>query len=311
MKPRWPLDIVVVGITHERYEQQLCKTGHNFHVIKTDRDWDRSYGKIPTNYIIRGEVPTYVNPDLVLCHLSGNRLDIANNIQRFYNIPVIRHTHTLPESQGEMEVFHSQRADVNTFISNYSMKCWETNGVVINHGLDTNFWKQNSSITRKPTVLSVVNLWADRDWACGWRLYNDIKKLLPNVEFKVLGKNPGLSKPAKSIEHLRDELSQCSVFLNTSLHSPIPMSVLEAASCSCAIVSTDTCMIPEIFTHGKNCLFAKTSEEFAHSISLLLHSPQKMVELGDNARNVICEDFNIDNFITNWNEVFYNAVSVN
>ena len=40
--------------THERYQTQLCKTGHNFYSFRYDncKEWDETYGKLPSNYYV-------------------------------------------------------------------------------------------------------------------------------------------------------------------------------------------------------------------------------------------------------------------
>ena len=36
--------------THERYEENLCKTGHNFYSLKYGKEWDTTYSQVPQNY---------------------------------------------------------------------------------------------------------------------------------------------------------------------------------------------------------------------------------------------------------------------
>ena len=60
-----PLNILTF-CTHERYEQKLCKTGHNFYSINYGKEWDTDYGDIPENYYVINEVPSYINFDLIL-----------------------------------------------------------------------------------------------------------------------------------------------------------------------------------------------------------------------------------------------------
>ena len=64
------------------------------------------------------------------------------------------------------------------------------------------------------------------------------------MPIKVLGDSPGLSKPAESIEALREAYKTSSIFLNTSIHSPVPTVLMEAMASGCAVVSTNNCMIP-------------------------------------------------------------------
>lgn len=308
-----PLDIIVIGCTHERYEQQLAQTGHNFWCLNDSvKQWNRSYGKIPENYHIINSIPIHVCPDLVMTHITYNRFNLGANYANFFSIPLIRHTHTIPESTEEANFFRASVPTIDTFISSYSMNLWNSNAesFVVNHGLDTNFWSPQEC-SSDGTIMSVVNFWKDRDWACGWNLYEQIKSMLPKASFKVFGDNKGLSSPAKSLEHLREELSKSRIFLNTSLHSPIPMSLLEAMACGCAVVSTDTCMIPEFVKHEENGLLGKTPEDLVNNIKRLQSDPELAKSLGENARKTIVEKYNINIFIERWNKIFNHAISIN
>lgn len=299
------LTILVVGATHERYEQQLSLSGHKFYSYKDGgKEWNTKYGPIPPNYTVLDSIPTYILPDLVLTHVSGARLELAHEIAHHYGIKVIRHTHTLPQSPQELRAFHDQRADLNTFISQYSCNAWgEKYGVVINHGLDTKFWCKEYEQNRNSSILSVVNFWKSRDWACGFSLYNKIKSIYTEGKYEVLGDNPGLSVPAGSLTHLRNRYNHCGIFLNTSQFSPIPMSLLEAMACGAPCVSSATCMIPEIIQHGYNGLLANTPEEFVSCLKSL-QDREFAQTLGDNARQTILNSFNIEQFVENWNIAF-------
>jgi len=302
------LNILVVGATHERYEQQLCLTGHKFYSYNDQvKVWNNQYGAKPDNYITLDSIPTYIRPDVVLTHVSGQRLEMANDIGAHFGIKVIRHTHTLPESLLEQENFHKQTADFNTFISEFSRKAWNSEGEVIPHGLDTEFWCP-INCERDDSILSVVNYIASRDWACGNTIYEQIKKLYKDGYFKIVGNNPGLSLPAGP-NALKTLYSNCGIFLNTSQFSPIPMSLLEAMACGIAVISTSTCEIPNIIEHGKNGLLAKTPEEFIECMKKLKNNEALTRTLGDNARKTILESFNIKNFIENWNSILYRAIT--
>lgn len=306
-----PLDIIVMGSTHERYEQQLCKTGHNFWCLDDNiKKWNASYGQMPENYRVVEHIPIYVVPDLVLTHLSGQRFNSAVEYANHFGVPLIRHTHTIPESEQEINVFRGQQPHVDTFISSYSMNLWNSNAesFVINHGLDTEFWGPEE-VESDGSIVSVVNFWAKRDWACGWNFYEQIKNILREESFKVLGDNPGLSRPAKNLNVLRSELNKSDIFLNTSLNSPIPMSLLEAMACGRPVVSTKTCMIPEYVKDGENGLLGETPNELAAHIQRLREDKDLAAYLGKNARKTMVEKYNIENFTKKWNKIFNHAIN--
>jgi len=317
-KAKDKLNILVLGSTHERYEQALCLTGHDFYCLSDNvKQWDADYGKRPKNYSIINEIPYHLELDLILVHTSCERLKTAFEIRNYFKIPVIRHTHVLPDvrynTDEQIKHFQSIKPDLNTFISEYSMKAWgysNANAKFVNHGIDADFWCVEPSLPRDNYLLSVVNLWPQRDWACGWNLWNNIigENGLTKLPFKVVGKNKGLSEPAKNIEDLRKEYMSAKIFLNTSLHSPVPMSLLEAMACGCAIVSTNTCMIPEIIQHGYNGLLGNNANELRELCLRLLTDSDLCEELGKNAQKTIKELYNINNFINNWNNIFESVI---
>lgn len=319
-----PLNILT-AVTHERYEYNLCKTGHNFYALNIpgQKTWDTDYAPIPENYHIIDHIPDYLDFDLILSHTSCKRLTILHKVVAGgdfdtldkVSIPIIRHTHVLPRPDIEntvplnqqIELFNNLKVDVDSFISKYSANIWtrnQKNTNIIEHGIDTDFWYPTSK-NRLNVCLSVVNDWPNRDWCCGFNLWKDTTQGLP---VQVFGKSPGFSVPAKSTEHLRDIYSEHSIFYNTSLHSPVPTVLMEAMACGCAIVSTATCMIPEIIDHNYNGLLSNDPKQLKIYLEELLTNPKKARELGDNARKTIQNKFGLDSFIENWNKLFFTAI---
>ena len=72
---------ILTFCTHERYEQQLCRTGHNFFSITYGKKWDTDYGEMPSNYYPIDNVPEHIDYDIVLCHTTCERLKISQNIK--------------------------------------------------------------------------------------------------------------------------------------------------------------------------------------------------------------------------------------
>ena len=310
---------ILTFCTHERYEQQLCQTGHNFYSLNYGKQWDKDYGNIPDNYFpLDGIPPPHVDIDLILCHTPCERLHISKNIKADLNIPIILHTHTLPDIRNDVtaqiQQFKQVAADVDqrVFISDFSRRAWgcESNADYIEHGVDSDFWIDFEEKPRDNVCLSVVNDWPNRDWCCGWELWKQTIKVGTEEQLpvRVFGKSPGFSVPADSIEHLREIYHSSRIFYNTSIHSPVPTVLMEAMACGCAIVSTATCMIPEIIEHGKNGMISNDPNQLRKFLEQLLQDGEMAKELGENARRTILEKYTLPLFVDNWNNLFHSIV---
>lgn len=294
--------------THERYETELCKTEHEFYSlnISNAKKWNVNQTEVPTNYHIlpENQLCNYLNFDLILVQSKFGQFQTAQDINRQLGLPIICLEHTLPTppSMTEKQVaqMRTMRGDVNVFISEFSRQAWGIDGMVIHHGLDTNTFRPNGQ-TRDSTVLTVANDFVNRDYCLnfsGW------KRVTNGLNVKLVGDTPGLSTAAPNINSLVDSYNSCSVYFNSSVLSPIPMSLLEAMSCGCAVVSTATCMIPEIITNGKNGFISNNETELRSYIELLLKDDDLRSEVGENARKTIESKFSESQFVSNWNALF-------
>ena len=296
--------------THERYETQLCKTGHNFYsfVMPNQKTWNIDQTPLPINYFPTpaGKLLDYIDFDFILVQSKFWQYQVAHKINQYLKLPVIVLEHTLPvitQSTEQIDAMKTMLGDINVFISEYSQRQWgiHKNVEIIYHGIDTQLFKDYEQ-ERDNKVLSVANNFINRDYCLnfsGW------SRSTENVDVTLIGDNVGLSQAAKSAEELVDSYNRHSIFLNTSTHSPIPMSLLEAMSCGCAIVSTATCMIPEIITNGENGFISNNEEDLKNHIHYLLSHPEKAKSMGKNARQTILEKFNEDSFIQQWQNIFH------
>jgi hypothetical protein len=315
-----PLNILC-SPTHERYESTLAKTGHNFYgITATDgnnvavqgmKPWNETFAKRPSNYRLVGNtLPIDVGFDLVLSQNKFGQFQNLAPIARALQIPLISLEHTLPIPMWRPEALEqcrSFRGDKNVFISRFSQKEWFPDETfdIIEHGVDTNTFSL-MGLEREPVCMSVVNDWINRDWCCGFGIWQSIVQ--GTLPVKVLGDTKGLSKPAESIEHLVTEYNKSLIFINTSTISPIPTSLLEAMSCGCAVVTTATCMIPEVIKDGYNGFLSNNPEELRERCIFLIQNPEIARKIGLNARKTIEEKFSVDRFVADWNRLFYSSL---
>lgn len=296
--------------THERYETQLCKTGHEFYAfnMQGQKRWNLEQCPTPDNYHLLpdNELASYLNFDFILSQSKFGQFQIASQIAPILNIPIISLEHTLPlyGIQKEEQIIHMQQmvGNVNVFISEFSQNAWNigVDSHVIHHGIDTeNF--TNLNLERENHILSVANDFINRDYCLnfsGW------KRVTNGLKTKLVGETEGLSKAANSTEELIEEYNKCVIFFNSSTLSPIPTSLLEAMSCGCAVVSTATCMIPSIVEHGINGFISNDEAELRKYLELLLQDQDLRNTIGTNARNTIINKFSQQAFINKWNQVF-------
>lgn len=295
--------------THERYQSQLAKTGHNFYSFRYDncKVWDESYARRPENYytLPNNTIYGWLDFDFILSQSKFGQFQASQNINQQLHLPVVSLEHTLPIPswpEQQTEAFRQMRGDINVYISEYSAGEWGENvdNKIVHHSVDTNVFKPKEH-SRNRSVLSVVNDFANRDYCCNYSGWQRITKDLP---VRLVGNSPGLSEPAKDIDDLVQEYRKAGVFLNTSTVSPVPTSLLEAMSCGCAVVSTATCMIPEIIENGVNGFISNDEKELREYTEKLLADPDLAGRMGAAARNTILEKFSEESFINNWNEIF-------
>jgi glycosyltransferase involved in cell wall biosynthesis len=181
------------------------------------------------------------------------------------------------------------------------------NGEVVYHSIDTDLFRPGIEVP-KAEVLTVAHDFINRDYALNYQGWERITHDLPR---RVIGDTKGLSEQSQSVEELVEAYQQALVYINPSVLSPVPTSMLEAMACGCAIVSTATCEIPNIIKHGENGLLSNDETELKHFIRELLANPEKARELGYNARQTIKERFSTERFVNEWNTIFDKATKVN
>lgn len=322
LKEGEPLNILTFP-THERYQENLAKTNHNFYLLQGEhiKPWNEKYAKLPSNHYLlnpknQRQLPLHITIDLVLSQNKFGQFEIAKQIADRLQCPLISLEHTLPPNGSGTDYLtqmFNKQGNINIFISEFSKNKWgweKTNAAVIHHGIDTeNFIDRKAK--REKIVCSIVNDWIDRDQFCGFNFWQQVTgQPNPLFDLNVWGDTPNLSTSTKNISHLIDELNRSLIYLNTSLVSPIPTSLLEAMACGCIPVSTSTCMIPQIIKHEYNGFISNDPLKLRKYIQEILEDPEKYKEISINARKTIGEMFSLEKFVDNWNNIFYKCVGL-
>jgi len=299
--------------THERYQTGFQDIDAVFHMVQFDscKEWITEYAPVPKNHILwhKDYMPKGIRFDCALSQHKFGQFQFLQQISSQLNIPLISLEHTLPRpdwSEEDLKMLKNMRGDVNVFISEFSKGKWLFNDIpnsfIVHHMVDSDLFKPKTYRVNK--VLSVVNDFKNRDIFCGYTIYQNIVELVEIDNFTLVGDNPGMSEKARSTEDLSNIYSSHEIFLNTSTVSPIPTSLLEAMSSGCAVVSTATCMIPEIIKNGVNGFLSNDEEELSEYIQLLLKDTKLARRIGDEARKTIIKDFSKEKFNKTWSHIF-------
>lgn len=317
-----PLNILTFP-THERYESNLADTGHNFYAFRAEgiKDWNTDYAPIPDNYELLNpelgaeQIPLHVDFDLVLSQNKAGQFQVAAQLAKQMCVPLVNLEHTLPVPEWDDKtrmILKNMRGDINVFISDYSVGAWgydHTKDIrVIKHCIDTDTFKPSrGTVQRSNVILSVVNDWINRDWCCGFNIWQEATRGLP---VKVVGDTEGLSEPAKSVTELVGHYADSRIFVNTSTVSPVPTALLEAMACGCAVVSTDNCMIPEFIEHGVNGFMTNDIAEMTGYLQKLMKDEELATKMGEAARKTVLEKCSKERFLEEWNNTFYEAAAL-
>jgi hypothetical protein len=323
-KEEEPLNILCAA-THERQQSAFGHLPHSFWMYQhpSFKEWKTKYAPVPQNHhplnIHKQEdqLPPWVDFDLVLSQNKFGQFQILGNIAKQLDIPLISVEHTLPPQgwpKSKIQECCNMRGDIDVFVSEYQRIAWgfpESHGCINHTGIDTTVFR-DLQIERRPTCLSIVNDWINRDWCCGYKLWEEVIRMAGRqLPVTVVGDTPGLSEPAKDIEELVNHYNTASVYLNTTLISSLPTVIIEAMACGCPVVSTATCLIPKIMIeHGVNGFCSNDPVQLNEYCHMLLNDKKLAEDIGKAGRETVLEKFSMENFVQTWEEIFDEAIRI-
>lgn len=310
-----PLNILMAN-NHEGYSSILAKTGHNFYVLRHPKfhPWDEKERSIPPNFffLTGNDIPQQLKTDMAFdLVLTQNRIDhypIMIQLAKQLNCPLLQMEHTLPwpdwDDKMTKQIGHLE-CDHNIFVADFSVGAWfhnpdDPNVSIIRHGMDTDYW--NGWVGGDGKVMTAVWDYIKRDRICGFSIWKEVTE---GLETNPWGETPGLSKMADNTDHLRKLYRNASVFLNTTLWSSCPFSLLEAMSVGCPIVTTATTSIPEFIKNGENGFITNDPTAMKAYLKDLIEDKDMALEIGAAGRKTVLEKFGQQQFLDAWNKAFW------
>jgi len=143
-----------------------------------------------------------------------------------------------------------------------------------------------------------------KDFALMVEIARCVAKRTPKIRFLIAGDGPEKDKLTELIRRYNltdtfelsghvDDMSAfyagIDVFMNTSIHEGIPMSVLEAMSCGCPVIAPDVGGLPEILDDAQAgyLIPARRADDYASRCMTLFENPDLRLQMGKNARHRI------------------------
>lgn len=318
---------ILTAVCHASWESMLCKAlpNYNFYGYRDQgiiAQWTPNRPQ-PKNYSVleygKGDasIPSYVDFHCVFTQNVGAQWRYLHRYAEVMNIPNIVIHHTMPPigyTQDTLRQYQNLPAAHTVFITDYSRRLFgfdEHNSTVVYHAIDNETFKP-LNLERKPVVMTLVNNYEQRWRECGFQVYQHVANGFPTKHFGNTPPGEGNlpNDPANDIDQLNIELNTTGVFLNTSLWSPLPMSLLESAMAATPIVSTNTCAIPEVFQDGRDMIMFDPNkpQDGRKAINHLLNNPDEAQAMGQRARETALRVFNIDRFAQQWRSIFTKAI---
>jgi len=170
------------------------------------------------------------------------------------------------------------------------------------HGFDSNVCRSQSNLEKEPLVLTVGSVSRSTLAIKGLNLFVQSSRLLPEVEFVLVGKWVDdsidyLRSIAASNMRFLDEIDQSTLFtlmskskvyVQVSQHESFGCTLAEAMLCECIPVVTKSAAIPEVVGDCGFFLTDQSPEKLAALINKALNCDS---ELGKKARERIEEAF--------------------
>ncbi len=307
---------ILMANNHEGYSATLAKTGHNFFVLQHPKFhlWSNRERQMPPNFFLLSgqDIPQQLKTDIAFdLVLSQNRIDhypIMVQLAKQLNCPLLQMEHTLPWPDWDEETIEKigqTKCDHNIFVSEFSAGAWyqdadNPNVQIIHHGMDTEYW--DGWVGGDGKIMTAVWDYINRDRICGFSMWKEVTN---GLEVNPWGETPGLSKMADNTDHLRELYRHASVFLNTTLWSSCPFSLLEAMSVGCPIVTTATTMMPDFIENGVNGFITNDPVVMKERLKELVDNQETAKRIGAAGRETIIQQFGQQRFLDEWNEAFW------
>jgi glycosyltransferase involved in cell wall biosynthesis len=158
---------------------------------------------------------------------------------------------------------------------------------------------------------------------CWLELFSKLHHIYPNLRGILVGDGPLKNdiigkRKSLGLEHVVflpglqpiavDWYSAMDIFMMTSEFEGLPLSLLEAMSCECAVVATNAGGIKEVLVNRVNGFTTEVDQwsELFYAIEFLLSDPTRLKAVSLNARSSVIQNFSIQTMVAHLESTYLN-----
>ncbi len=305
-------DIKVLGYAwHEPHQYELSKVGFDYYLhrqlpLSGHGDWNLKKRPLPSNVLEINSVETNMF-DLQILHLdeccTPNKpkylspyWDLMYLTHKAYDIPCITINHGVPRDEAnKLEMQERVGDDLVVCNSEQSMKDWGfPNSVALIHGLSPEEFPLGTCDNKKVLCSVGKGAMTNSPHYYGKELFDEITKEVPVDVFKAT---------AESFIKYQERISDYSIYLNTTLTSPMPRARTEAMMSGVVIISTPYYDWDKYIIDGVNGFLFTTAEEAIKKIRWCLDNPEEARLIGLQGRETAIKEFNIERYTREWKQL--------
>lgn len=182
--------------------------------------------------------------------------------------------------------------------------------------------RQELGIPINAPVIGTVSVFRFQKRLDVWmKIAADILKKVPEAHFIVVGDGPlkeGLLAKRKVLDleerlhmpglktDVKPYFSAMDIYMMSSIFEGLPIALLEAMSCSCAVISTKAGGVGEVVESGKTGLLCEVDDymKLADIGVQLLQNPGQRIALAEGARTRVQADFSINKMAMQLEELY-------
>lgn len=194
-------------------------------------------------------------------------------------------------------------------VTNFNKLMWDNGGIphirVIEHGVC-------GSVEYKgdiPKGIVVINHIQQRGRITGWDIFEEVRKHVP-LDLIGMGtlESGGLGEVLNP--ELPEFISHYRFFFNPIRYTSFGLAVCEAMMTGMPVVALATTEYVTVIKDGQSGFIDTDIQKLINNMKSLINNPLRAREMGEEARRVVKDKFNIDRFTNDWKNAFQAAIQL-